>query len=89
MFQPENRAEDAEGNLVEVKFVPTTEKRTGERPKDLGVSDPDMLSKAQMPLRIWKSLGWAGVVGTHFGPISEVVDRVRAAAPKSFPGCRP
>lgn len=47
MFQPENWAKDADGNPVEVNFVPTREKRTGERPKELGTSDPEMLSKAR------------------------------------------
>lgn len=50
MFQPEDRTREGDESgqdLAAANFDPTTEKTTGERPKDLGVSDPKMLSKAR------------------------------------------
>jgi hypothetical protein len=50
MFQPEDRTREGDESgqdLAAANFDPTTEKKTGERPKDLGASDPKMLSKAR------------------------------------------
>jgi hypothetical protein len=50
LFQPENRKRGGNGKLVEANFTPTEElieKGGGEPPKDLGTSDPEMLSKAR------------------------------------------